>query len=152
MNHFFKAFLFVVLSMCFTTVALAQQNNGQRPSREQFAQKQAKYIAQNVPLNEELTAKFVETYMHYQQEVWALGPRPSKARQNQAERTDAEREKAMQARFARSEQMLQIRKKYYEEYRKFLTPAQIERVYQLEKQSMDRMANYRKKNHDNHRR
>lgn len=152
MNQFFKTCLLVVLTMCLGTAAMAQANNGQRPSREQFAQKQAKYIAQNVPLNEDLTAKFVETFMRYQREVWALGPRPAAAHKKQAERSDSDREKAMQDRFARSEHMLQIRKKYYDEYRKFLTPAQIERVYELEKQSINRMADHRKNHHKNRQR
>lgn len=46
----------------------------------------------------------------------------------------------IQNRFDRSQKLLDIRKKYYDEYSKFLTQKQIERVYELEKQMMKRLS------------
>ena len=57
--------------------------------------------------------------------------------------TDKEAEGFIKARFDNSEKILNIRKKYYKEYSKFLTQTQIERVYKLERQMMNRMAKRR---------
>ena len=54
--------------------------------------------------------------------------------------TDAEAEKEIKARMERSQKILDLREKYYKEYSKFLTPKQIQRVYDLETQGMKRLA------------
>ena len=64
-------------------------------------------------------------------------------------KTDAETEEAIEERFDRSQKLLDIRKKYYKEYSKYLTPKQIQRVYSIEKNMMKRLgknADRRKKN------
>ena len=55
--------------------------------------------------------------------------------------TDAEIEKNIKERFARSRKLIDIREKYYGVYRDFLSPKQIQRVYELEKQVMKRFEN-----------
>ena len=55
--------------------------------------------------------------------------------------TDAEVEKNIKERFAHSRKLLDIREKYYDVYRSFLSPKQIQRVYELEKQVMKRLEN-----------
>ena len=49
-------------------------------------------------------------------------------------------EERIKQRFARSEKILNIRQKYYKEYSKFLTQAQIEKVYKQERLLMKRYA------------
>ena len=71
-----------------------------------------------------------------QQEIWALSPQELA---KSCERSDAEVDRAIQERFERSEQILAIRKKYYKEYRRFLSPQQVERIYQLERRTMGRL-------------
>ena len=58
--------------------------------------------------------------------------------------TDAEAEQAIKSRMERSQKILDLREKYYKEYNKFLSPKQIQRVYELEKQSMKRLARHGK--------
>lgn len=115
--------------------AMAQSNQKQRISREQLAQKQAQYIASQLALDDATTAKYVATYVDYQKEVWALGPRMGK----KGNATEADTEARMKARFERSQKILQLREKYYQRYSKFLTAKQIERSYQIEKQMMKRL-------------
>jgi hypothetical protein len=43
--------------------------------------------------------------------------------------TDAEVDKKMRDRFKQSRKMLDIREKYYDEFRKFLSPKQVQKVY-----------------------
>ena len=44
----------------------------QRMTREQLAERQARYIASTIALDEETTEKYVRTFCEYQKEVWAL--------------------------------------------------------------------------------
>ena len=134
-----------IIRMLFLAVAMAalcgtanaQKSEKQRMSREQLAEVQARHIARQLAFDDKTTAKFVDTYTRCQKEIWTLAPR-NKDRRGTA-KTDAETEKAMKERFERSQKLLDIRKKYHEEYGKFLTPRQIQRVYTIEKNMMNRL-------------
>ena len=66
-----------------------------------------------------------------------MGPRVKPQRGKQS---DGQTERRLKDRFTHSQKILDLRKKYYGIYSEFLTQAQIERVYQLERQMMQRMA------------
>jgi len=141
--------LLVLILMMATSVNTHAQHNKQhasreqRASREQLAERQAKHIAKEMAFNDATTQQFVKTFCQFQQEVWAL-KKPHKQGQ---ERTDAEVEQAMNERFDHSQKLLDLRKKYYAEYSKFLTPRQIEKVYQLERKMMSQL---HKRGHKKH--
>lgn len=137
MKNLLKINLTAVLILAFCAFGTAQDRQ-QRMSREQLAEKQARHIAQELTFDDATTQQFIETYCAYQQEVWTLGPK----RQNEPG-TDEEAEQAIKERFERSQAILDLREKYYEEYSKFLTPRQIQRVYELERQAMNRLAKHR---------
>ena len=129
----------IMMAVC-TTAVQAQDNNQsnrQRMTREQLAEAQGKHIAYELAFDEQTTQKFISTYIDYQKEVWALGPRLS--RRQQAE-TDAEAEQAIKQRMERSQKILDLREKYYKKYSAFLTQKQIERVYELEYKAMQRLS------------
>ena len=131
----------IMMAVCSTAVqAQTEQSKKQRISREELAEKQARHIAHELALDDATTEKYVATYKAYQQEVWALGPRVK--RHSAANATEAEAEQANKARMERSQQILVLREKYYKEYSKFLTQKQIERAYELERKSMDRLARH----------
>ena len=132
--------------IAFCTIGMAQ-NEKQRMSREQLAEKQAKHIAQELSFDEATTQRFIETYCACQQEVWALGPR-----QKAETVTEEEAEQVIKERLERSRAVLDLREKYYEEYSKFLTQKQILRVFELEHQSMDRLHKHREHNQKGHER
>ena len=136
--------LAVMMTACCVTTN-AQDKGKQRISREQLAEAQARHIAQQLAFDDETTAKFVDTYSRCQKEVWSLAPRKRVGKG--ASKNDRETEEAIEERFDRSQKLLNIRKKYYKEYSKFLTPKQIQRVYSIEKNMMKRLgknANRRK--------
>ena len=136
--------LAVMMTACCVTTN-AQDKGKQRISREQLAETQARHIAQQLAFDDETTAKFVDTYSRCQKEVWSLAPRKRVGKG--ASKNDRETEEAIEERFDRSQKLLDIRKKYYKEYSKFLTPKQIQRVYSIEKNMMTRLgknANRRK--------
>lgn len=144
MRRIFRIFLFVAaLATCFGTM-YAQNGNKQRLTREQLAEAQAKHIAEEMAMSDETSKQFVDTYCRYQKEIWALGPRSGKQRRSgdSSVKTEEETGQAIKDRFAHSQKILDIRKKYYEEYSKFLTQKQIQRVYDLEKQMMNRLSKH----------
>lgn len=125
-----------MLFVSSTLYAQAQEAKTPSPSRQELSRAQASYIARVLGFDEETTRKFEELYRLQQQEIWALSPQELA---KSSERSDAEVDRAIQERFERSEQILAIRKKYYKEYRRFLSPQQVERIYQLERRTMGRL-------------
>ena len=137
MKNLLKINLMTLLVLVFCTMGTAQDKQ-QRMSREQLAEKQAMHIAKELAFDEATTQQFVETFSAYQQEVWALGPKPQNEPTN-----DEEAEQAIKERFERSQQILDLRQKYYKEYSKFLTQSQIQQVYKLERQVGDHLKQHR---------
>ena len=134
MKQIVKLLMVAIFATATCTMAFAQnQGKKQRMSREQLAEVQARHIAKKLALNDELTNKFGEVFSQQQKEIWALGPRIN--RKSQA--TDEEQ---IQQRFERSEKILAIRKKYYKEFSQFLTQAQINRAYEIERQTMKHLS------------
>lgn len=138
MKQLFRIILIAIMIVASGATAVAQNNSGQRLSREELATKQAQYIAHELALDESTTNKYVETYCQYQREVWALGPRKRLTTEQHLER---------------SQRILDLRKKYYRIYSGFLSEQQIDRAYKLEKKLLDRMGkgNGKRKNHRNRR-
>lgn len=143
MTRIIRVFVIAILMIASVASTFAQQastqrrNHKQRISREQLAEVEAKHIAQELAFDEATTEKFVETYCNYQKEIWVLGPRQRPNRQGTSEQENEER---IKQRFAMSEKILNIRQKYYNKYSKFLTQAQIEKVYELERKLINRHA------------
>ena len=136
MKSAFRTILFIITIAFCGVSAYAQKDNRQRMTREQLAETQAKYITKEMVMDDATAEKFVKAFCQFQKEVWALGPGPKRDSSN---RSEAETEQALEERFAHSQKILNLRKKYYIEYSKFLTPKQIEQVYKLEKEIMDRL-------------
>ena len=125
------ALLFLMSSALY---AQQSQRESSRPSRQGLSRVQAAYIAKQLGFDEATARRFVELYAKQQQEIWALSPRDKATK---GVRTDAEAERAIKDYFERSEQLLSIRKKYYQEFRNFLTPQQIERIYKLDRRTIE---------------
>ena len=146
MKKVFSILLTAIMMVAFSTAVSAQENNGQQQnkkqhrSREQMAEMQAKHIARQLALDDATSQQFIETFGAYQKEVWALRPQGKQHGKKNSEMTDAEVEKSIKDQFDHSQKILTLRQEYYKKYSKFLTPKQIQRVYELEKQSMNRLS------------
>lgn len=146
MKKVFRILLTTIMMVAFSTAVSAQEAGTQQPSkkqrmsREQMAEMQAKHIARQLALDDATSQKFIETYSSYQKEVWALRPQGKGIHKKKAEMTDAEVEQAIKDQFDHSQKVLTLRQDYYKKFSKFLTPKQIQRFYELEKQSMNRLA------------
>lgn len=144
-----KTKLFIAAMALLGTLTLGaqpRQGGNENPEdrqakRENMARMQAFKIADNLAFDESTTTKFTDVYLACQKEIWALGPAKDKSVMEDGHISEVEAEAAIKAQFERSQNILDIRKKYYKEYCKFLSQKQILRVYQLEKQMRNNMAN-----------
>lgn len=133
--------LCAIMMVVCSAQAQNEPNKEQRISREELAEKQARHIARELAFDDATTKKFISTYCDFQKEMWALGPKEH--REHKGEKTDAEAEQNIKKRFEHSQKILDLREKYYKEYTNYLSPKQIERVYELEQQAMRRLGNHR---------
>ena len=136
MKNIIRLLLLAVALTAFSGTVSAQSNK-QRLTREQLAEVQAKHIAKEMAMDEATSQRFIETFCQFQRDIWALGPRP---KQPHSQMTDEETEQVLKERFDHSQKILDLRQKYYAIYSEFLTQKQIQRVYELERQMMERLS------------
>jgi hypothetical protein len=139
-----KYFFVLVMTVLMGTQVMNAQHHEQsrkqsrkRMTIEQMADMQADKIIGELGLDDKTSAKFQSVYRKYMQEMSDLRkeympkrpdvkPEAVKARQKP---TDAEVDKMMRDRFKQSRKMVDIREKYYDEFRKFLSPKQVQKVF-----------------------
>lgn len=139
MKSSFKSLVIATTFAVFGFTSLSAQEMPQQKDRprltpEQLAEHKANEIASQLAFDDATASKFVATYTDYQKEVEAIrqsAPQPLKA---DSLRSDEETEQSIKAGFENQQKMLDLRKEYYEKYRKFLSPKQIERVYSLDRE------------------
>lgn len=137
-----SAFCAIMMALC-TTPAFAQVKNTSMQKemvekREQMAEAHAKHICSQLALDDVTSQKFIATYIDYQKEVWAM--KKDFHQNHHKEMTEAEAEKNIKDQMERKRKMLDLREKYYKKYSQFLTQKQIQRVYEIEKRDMKRLA------------
>lgn len=135
----------IIMSFAFLQPATAQPSQDRNQKREEMAEAQAKHIAKQLGLKKDVKKRYIKTYMAYQKELWALNPRGRRVRSKDRSHkpSDEQLKERQQQRFDRNQQVLNLREKYYKEYIQFLTPTQIEKSYQLERNLMQRLAKNR---------
>jgi len=97
---------------------------------------QTRDIVSRLDLDKRTEARFIREYTAFRKEIdeIALNARPP-----QDTESEAEIDKAIQQNFAVSEQLLQIRRKYYSRFKEFLKPSQIQMMYRIENETGRRM-------------
>lgn len=149
-----KFFMVLVALFMGSQVALFAQETKkperQRPTAEQMQQMQCNQIIKSLALDDAAAAKFTPVYKKYMEEMRATRnvkrhkPAAGTAVDKQTPKpvpTDAEVEAAIKGRFAQARKILDIREKYYDEFRKFLSPQQIQKMYNMEKRNGDKFRN-----------
>ena len=137
-------FVLVAAFVMGTQVMNAQRHEqGKRPQGhrrmtiEQMTEMQANKIIGELGLDDKTAAKFTDVYKKYMMELNDLRKKnmPKKPDvkpedgKTPAMPTDAEVDKMMRDRFKQSRETLDIREKYYDEFRKFLSPKQVQKIY-----------------------
>ena len=116
---------YVVMAATFMFMSFTLSAQNDKMSREDLALKQAEHISYSLAFDEVTSAKFKDVYCSYQKEIWELGPKLPKGDSKQD----------MEQRFERSQKILD------------LTPEQISRVYEIEKDMMRHMSANKGKKH-----
>lgn len=141
MKRFIKHMLMAVAAFAVCGAAGAQKSEKAGENREKFAERQARHIAVQLAMDDATTAKFVEAFTQCQKETWEAGAQMRQFRNRKpAELSEEQAGQSLKARFDHSRKVLDIRRKYYDKYSKFLTQKQIQRVYDLEKNMAGRLA------------
>ena len=132
--------MMVVAVLMGTQVMNAQDSKEQverrgrkRMTMEQMVNMQANNIIGDLGLDDKTSAKFKDVYAKYMKEMNDLRkeymPKRPEAGKKPSMPTDAEVDKMMRDKFKVGRKMLDLREKYYDEFRKFLSPKQVQKVY-----------------------
>ena len=150
MKRIIRIMALAMFMVCMSMGANAQnkqKKDGSRMSVEQLTELRAKRIAQALALDDATTQKFTTTFCACQKELYAANKAMKENKgKKRSEMTDAEIETIQKDRFKQSRKLLDLREKYYGEYRKFLSARQVQRVYELEKQDFKKFASHAAKN------
>ena len=143
MKNILKTLTLATLSLMLCTSAVAQntKNKKQKRTPEQVATVQAKDIAISLGFDDATTEQFTKTFCNYRMEMRNANIEKKAVNKGVARKdmTDEQVEQSIKAQFAHSRKAIDIREKYYGEFRKILNPRQIQRVYELEKRQSEKM-------------
>lgn len=114
-----------------TTVAQEQTRGKERPTPEQMAQMKADRIAAELALDDKTSEKFKETYKAYMTDKAAIR-NEFKSEKGQKGMSDADIEKSILDGFDKKQKNLDLDRKYYDKFRKFMGPRLIQKMYRLE--------------------
>lgn len=133
----------IIACLFFSAVAYSQSGKGggrNMPTVEEMIDFECKKLTKRLLLDDADTKKFVKTYTDYRKEFIAIKDKyPILCRRNKDEMlTDAQIEEKIQSLFAQGKDMIAVREKYYKEFRKFLTPRQIDVVFDSERHRFNR--------------
>ena len=140
-KYFFM--LMIACLMGVQMVSAQSDSENRRPrkrmSMEQVAEMQAAKVVKDLGLDDKTAARFTDVYKKYMKDLddvrkaefanFAKGKEKGEAMKKRQAPTDEEVDKMMRARFAQGRKVLDIREKYYDEFRKFLSPKQVQKVY-----------------------
>ena len=149
-------FIYVILAVLLmgSQMTLSAQNTDnkekkQRPTPEQMVQMQTNQMVKILMLDDATAAKFTPVYEKYLKDLseCRMMNRRERPRNNNAEATpatkpvltDAEIEKQIKDQFAQSRKILDVREKYYDEFRKILSPKQIMKIYRTEQNNANKL-------------
>ena len=150
-------YVFLTCLMIGGQFSLSAQNQvnkdkRQRHTPEQFMERQTNQMVNTLMLDDAAAARFVPVYQNYLKELREcrmMNRRHPSSGQGTEQKgmkpqpkpvlTDAEVERQIKGRFAQSRRILDVREKYYNEFRKILSPKQIMKIYQTEQNNADKL-------------
>lgn len=128
--------ILLVLMMLPASLAAQQRNGSNKPSHQdretwmkEMQQVKTNFIVKKLALNKEKKEKFVQVYTRMENELRTVNEQTRKQVRNANRKdvnvTDAEKEKAAVAEFELKSKEGAIEKKFYKEFREFLTLEQL---------------------------
>lgn len=143
MKHLLIILSLFIASFC-TMPAMAQKAG--KGSEQRVA-----HMVQILALDDATSASFTPLYSKYRQEMQAARQKHKRIKPTKKKGggttplTDEQVRKNIETSFALSQSILDIRKKYYKEFLKILSPRQIDRLYNLEKKDGEKLREMAKK-------
>ena len=135
-----KKLIIITLSTMLCLAVSAQEKPVKKGERWNKTEKQGKIekaienrgekMANKLMLDEETTAKFIPVYNAYLNDLTDGKDKNSEKLKKGKNKSDSEMDAAMQKRFTNSRRITDVREKYYNEFRKFLTPMQAKTALQ----------------------
>lgn len=132
-----KQFFLLVLLGC-SSLALAQRET-HRPAEEKIEAYRAQFLTEQLDLSPEEAQKFWPVYNEYRKELEEIrSKRPAgnlRGRPGEEaldEMSDTEIQKMMESEMARQQQLLDLRKKYYQKFREVLPIRKVAQLYRAE--------------------
>lgn len=115
-------------------------------TKEEIVQNRTNQMEKTLMLDDATTAKFAPLYSQYLTDLMNCRPeRPEMGKRGEKPKMDAQTdeqiEKMIQSRFEQSQKILDIRKSYYAKFRKILTPKQILKIYDSERDNAGKFKN-----------
>ena len=128
-----RRILFVTMALMLTFVTVSAQQPAGQNCKERIEQQVRQYTAA-FSLNDAQAQQFGELYNEYSKKLHAIHvlyrhERPAEG----TTLTDEQVEKRILDNFAQSRAILDVREQYYKEFRKLLTPTQINQIFEDEK-------------------
>lgn len=129
-----KIFIWAMITWLAAGTVSAQSPKSQQDGRVRIAQ-QIQYYTALFALNESEAQQFDELYKAYTKQMRAIRNQYRKERiATDTTLTDEIVEKKILNNFAQSRAILNTREQYYKEFRKILTPSQINQIFEDEKE------------------
>lgn len=126
-------FIMMALMLTLGTVS-AQQPNAKGQNGKERIEQQVRQYTDAFSLNEEQAQQFATLYKAYNKQMRAIHDQYRHERPAAGTTlTDEQIEQRILDNFAQSRAILDVREQYYKEFRKILTPTQINRIFEDEK-------------------
>lgn len=136
-------------SLCAQAQSRVNDKKADRPrwTEEEIMERRAESMAAKLMLDDKTEAEFVSLYAQYLKELKDCrehyreavpGPKGGEVGEPRKPLTDAEIEARMERRFEKQRQLLDIHEKYYKDFKKMLTPKQLQKVFEPRRPDMNR--------------
>lgn len=140
-----KILSLLVFALSLGAMNMAAQDKKANLTSEQRIERHADRVARKLNLDDKAAAKFNDVYKRYLADMQGVRDkyqlqRPEKG----ASLTDEQVEQNILSRFSRSRAILDVREKYYREFRKFLNVRQVDRIYDNEMGNFKKFKNFPK--------
>lgn len=140
-----KMLSLLIFALTLGAMNAAAQNKMSDLTPEQRMERHTERMARKLNLDDKTAAKFNEIYKRYLTEMQGLRDQFQPIRPEAGgQLTDEQVEKNLLNRFARSRAILDVREKYYREFRKVLNVRQVDRIYDNEWGNLKRFQNFPK--------
>ena len=130
-----KRMVFVMMALMLTFgMVSAQQPNAKGQNGKERIEQQVRQYTAAFSLNDAQAQQFATLYKAYNKQMRAIHDQYRHERPAAGTTlTDEQIEQRILDNFAQSRAILDARKQYYKEFRKFLTPSQINQIFEDEK-------------------